>query len=209
MSASQPQRRLSIPMEGDYTEYEHVEHSHIINKKTPKQEHILGQRAASGVLIGIIGTTTFYSQADADQLMQSVSDLWSHPKQIIFAQGGTLSMYIDLWADKHRVESIPLEADWKTAGPRACYEVARRIEREATHFIIVRSPRSRTDKSLQKAEYLAKKREVIILQGYDKEAEHPNTLLLDLLVPPPKPVKKQKEVVVPQNHLLTYFQKKT
>jgi hypothetical protein len=199
------ERRLSLPTIGDYTEFDIVtETIHKQYQQTPKMQN--------EIVIGIIGTSSFYTQADTKQLMDSVIELWSGSHtliKIIFQQGGTLSMYIDLWAEGKKIEAIPLEADWNTSGSRACFDVIKRIERDATHFIIVRSPRSRSDKSLQKAEFLSKKREVIILQGYDAEAEKPNTLMLDLLLPPVKPIKKEKDLVPAQNNLLSYFQKKT
>ena len=62
------------------------------------------------IIVGIIGTSSFYTPEDAEQLMETVTDLWglAPGAKIIFPQGGTLSMYIDLWADKHGLEPIPL-----------------------------------------------------------------------------------------------------
>ena len=174
-------RRLSIPSMGDYSDN--------LYKVSNIDYHVKSAHQSSPI-IGIIGTSAFYSEADAKQLMITVTELWGKPARILFAQDKGLSMYIDLWAEANKVEPVPLEANWKTAGPRACQERNRRIEKESTHFIIVRSPRSRSDASLRKAEYLSKKKEVIILQGYDTEAPTPKTLLLDHLVPPPQKITK-------------------
>jgi hypothetical protein len=158
------QRRLSIPNIGEYSS---ISNNPSTNKtKTPTNE----------VIVGVLGSSTYYKEEDINQLTLTLIELWGKPSKILLEPKGTSSMFIDSWAERNKIEVVPIEAEWAKYGPRACIFVSSKIEKEATHIIIIRSPKAKSDKMLQKANTLAKSKDVIVVMGRDSET---NGLLID------------------------------
>jgi hypothetical protein len=156
-------RRLSVPNIGDYIEYKPIK----MNNKTP---------VANNIIIGVLGSSAYYNEDDINQLTQTIIDLWGRPSKILLEPKGTTSMFIDSWAERQKIEVMPIEAEWAKYGRRACILVSNKIEKEANHIIIIRSPKAKSDKMLQKAETLSKTKNVMVLMGRDPDT---NGLIID------------------------------
>lgn len=160
-------RRLSIPEIGEYS---------AISEYSPINKYNSSKMPINEVIIGILGSSTYYKEDDINQLTETIVDLWGMPSRILLEPKGTSSMFIDSWAERHKIEVMPIEAEWAKYGRRACIFVSNKIEKEANHIIIIRSPRAKSDKMLQKAEALSKSKNVLVLMGRDADT---NGLIID------------------------------
>ena len=143
------QRRLSIPSFGD-------------DPSNP---------SSNSTIVGILGASAAYNQIHMRQLTATIETLWGKPASIIFQQSGYSTMYIDAWAEDNHIPVTAIQPEWTTYGPRACMMVNARIEKDATHIVIIRSPRAKSDKMLQKAEQLVAKKQkhCIVLMGIEAD----------------------------------------
>ena len=156
-------RRLSIPhIPGD-----------TISHSTPHPESCTtSAHSKHGYVLGILGGSNYYKEDDITQVLQTAKELWGDPQQILIPLEGTTSMFTESWAQANKIPTILIDADWKQYGRRACILRNAKIEKEATQFIIVRSPRSKSDKMILKAEALAKgHKEVLVLVGHDTDTK--------------------------------------
>ena len=110
------------------------------------------------IILGVLGASTAYTQIHITQLTQTVSQLWGMPSKIMLQQSGAAAMFIEAWADDNSIPVTPIQAEWSKYGPKACMYVNNKIEKESTHIMIIRSPRAKSDRMLQKAEQLSSKR---------------------------------------------------
>jgi hypothetical protein len=143
----QMQRRLSIPsIPGDHFAPVDLASEPI---SVNKEGHLT---------LGILGTSTAYNEVHIQQLTQTITQLWGMPTKILLQQSGQAAMFIESWADDNSIPIIPIQAEWSKYGPKACMYVNNKIEKEATHIVIIRSPRAKSDRMLQKAEQLSSKK---------------------------------------------------
>ena len=148
-SSNKMQRRLSIPsIPGESSSLQWTISESSLPRGIP----------TSSIVVGILGASTAYTELHINQLTETITQLWGKPAQLIFQQSGTAMMFIDAWAEDNNIPTIPIQAEWAKYGPKACMYVNNKIEKEATHIVIIRSPRAKSDKMLQKAEQLSSKR---------------------------------------------------
>jgi hypothetical protein len=152
------QRRLSMPsLPGDH--FTPVN----ISKKTANLHNTY--------VLGILGTSAAYNEIHINQLTQTIGQLWGLPTKILFQQSGEVAMHIESWAEDNKAEIVPIQAEWAKYGPKACMYVNNKIEKEASHIVIIRSPRAKSDRMLQKAEQLSSKKgkQCIVLMGTETD----------------------------------------
>jgi hypothetical protein len=121
------------------------------------------------IIVGILGASAAYNEIHMRQLTSTIETLWGKPSRILFQQSGYSTMYIDAWAEDNKIPATAIQPEWATYGPRACMMVNARIEKESTHIVIIRSPRAKSDKMLQKAEQFASKKhkQCLVLMGIE------------------------------------------
>lgn len=132
---------------------ERGQHAPLTLPSLPTQR---GQHAP--LIVGILGASTAYTEVHINQLIKTITQLWGKPAQLIFQQSGTAMMFIESWAETNHIPCIPVQPEWAKYGPKACFYVNNKIEKEATHIVIIRSPRAKSDKMLVKAEQLSSKK---------------------------------------------------
>lgn len=167
------QRRLSIPQipgEGEQHAPLNLQGDMLFEGSPPKRSQPLWRNPPalikermqhtplSSITVGILGASTAYTELHINQLIETITQLWGKPGQLIFQQSGTAMMFIESWAEENKIPTIPVQPEWSKYGPKACFHVNNKIEKEATHIVIIRSPRAKSDKMLQKAEQLSSKR---------------------------------------------------
>jgi hypothetical protein len=171
------QRRLSIPsIPGD-----HFAPVNISEKTAnPHKTYVLG----------ILGTSAVYNELHINQLTETIAQLWGLPTKILFQQAGQVAMHIESWADDNNIQLAAIQAEWSKYGPKACMYVNNKIEKEATHVVIIRSPRAKSDRMLQKAEQLSSKKgkQCLVLMGTETDG----SILVDHYEVPLKPLSKSK-----------------
>jgi hypothetical protein len=145
------QRRLSVPIIPGDTLPVFTATNEMLSKNA-------SYLSSSSIIVGILGSSTAYTQLHINQLTDTITTLWGKPSQLIFQQSGSAMMFIDSWAEDNNIPTIPIQAEWAKYGPKACMYVNNKIEKEATHIVIIRSPRAKSDKMLQKAEFLSSKK---------------------------------------------------
>jgi hypothetical protein len=127
--------------------------------------------STNSVIVGILGASAAYNEIHMRQLTQTIEQLWGKPDRVLFQQSGYSTMYIDAWAEDNNIPVTIIKPEWTTYGPRACAMVNSRIEKESTHIVIIRSPRAKSDKMIQKAEQLSSKKskECLVLVGTESD----------------------------------------
>ncbi len=61
-------------------------------------------------------TTTTLAETIIDPLAEELGDF---PVRMLFPMEGTTGMHLQIWAEKHKVQCSPIEADWVRMGARA------------------------------------------------------------------------------------------
>ncbi len=178
------QRRLSIPKGGACAPL----NPPVL--KSPVGGTSAQPSSASSIIIGILGASTAYTELHINQLTDTITQLWGKPAQLIFQQSGSAMMFIDAWAEDNNIPTIPIQAEWAKYGPKACIHVNNKIEKEATHIVIIRSPRAKSDKMLQKAEFLSSKKNKPCLVLMNVEAD--GSAVIDNYEVPIKVIEKKK-----------------
>ncbi len=171
------QRRLSIPsLPGD----------HFVPVDIPEKT----ANPHKTYVLGILGTSAAYNEIHINQLTQTIAQLWGLPSKILFQQSGEVAMHIESWAEDNNAEIVPIQAEWAKYGPKACMYVNNKIEKEASHIVIIRSPRAKSDRMLQKAEQLSSKKgkQCLVLMGTETDG----SIIVDQYEVPLKPLSKSK-----------------
>jgi hypothetical protein len=145
-------RRLSIPTIPEEGK-QHISFAKELQKNLGKQNTL-----SSSIILGILGTSVVYNESHINQLIETIIQLWGKPVQLILQQTGQAAMFIESWAETNHIPIIPIHPEWSKYGPKACFHVNNKIEKEATHIVIIRSPRAKSDKMLIKAEQLSSKK---------------------------------------------------
>jgi hypothetical protein len=168
------QRRLSVPNI-------HPEFIIAATAKTTSTSN------TNPIIVGILGTSTYYEASHINQLIETIQTVWGKPTHLIFQQAGNVAMHIDTWAEDEKIPITAVQPEWSKHGPRACMMVNSKIEKEATHIVIIRSPRARSDKMLTKAEYLSTKKgkECLVLMNVETDG----SVVIDHYEVPTKPKK--------------------
>ncbi len=95
------------------------------------------------IVLGVLGTRSNMRFEDVDtQLMAPVIEAWGFPDEVLLPSDGDSSFAIQSWAQRREIPVCLVSADWKTQGRRAGLLRDARIQREATHIILLQGPRS-------------------------------------------------------------------
>jgi hypothetical protein len=121
--------------------------------------------------IGILGASTAYNHIHIKQLTQTIKDIWGMPSKVILQQSGDAAIFIEAWAEDNNIPVANIVPEWARHGPRACILVNNKIECEATHLVIIRSPRAKSDTMLNKANFLSAKKhkECLVLMNIEND----------------------------------------
>lgn len=178
----QQERRLSIPFlpSGEAL-------APVVNERASAA---IAPKAASKICIGVLNTSAYYNEDDIRIIMESVIGFWGMPDKILLPLDGKCSAYIDSWVERNtNITIAPVDAEWGKYGNKACMMRQKKIEQEATHFLIIRSPRAKSDKILYRAEALCKSdKEVLLVSGHDTD----KSLIIDHYEVEEPPVKTKQ-----------------
>jgi hypothetical protein len=90
------------------------------------------------------------------------------PAKVMMPTDGTTSILVQAWADKQKFNSLPVEADWRTLGPKARAYRDGKICKESTHLIFFGGLRSDTYEKMAIRE-LKKGKRVFLFDAETKE----------------------------------------
>jgi hypothetical protein len=95
------------------------------------------------LVLGVLGTRSNIRYEDLDaQIMSPMVDLWGNPDEILVPADGDSSYAIESWASRHKIPVTLVCADWKSQGRRAGMLRDAKIQREASHLLLLQGPRS-------------------------------------------------------------------
>jgi len=113
-------------------------------------------------VFGVLGTRSNVRLEDLEsQILTPILEAWGTPDAILLPAEGDSSFALQAWA---QVKEIPVQlvaCDWVTQGRRAGLFRDAKIQREATHLILLQGPRSNS--LTQLAQRLARKGRPVVL----------------------------------------------
>lgn len=95
------------------------------------------------MVLGVLGTrnSVRYEEFAAD-ILGPLLEAWGTPDEIVAPAESESSHVIATWAARQGVPVSLVAADWVRSGRRAGLLRDARIQREATHFLLLQGPRS-------------------------------------------------------------------
>ncbi len=101
-------------------------------------------RVAQPVWLGILGARNDMNKTDiCEKVLHPIIDtIGKLPEKIIVPSEGNSNLFIGDWAEKQKIPTAQLYADWKRDGKRARVLRDNRIVQEATHLVCVNGPKS-------------------------------------------------------------------
>jgi hypothetical protein len=116
----------------------------------------------SRIVLGVLGIRSNIRCEDIDtNILAPIIEAWGLPDEIILPAEGDSSQAIQSWA---QLKSIPISlvgCDWVAQGRKAGILRDARIQREATHLLLLQGPRSNALSSL--AERLGRKGRPVVI----------------------------------------------
>ncbi len=95
------------------------------------------------VVLGVLGTRNSTSyDAFIEQILAPVTEAWGIPDEIVVPAESESSQILTTWATREGVPVSLVTADWVKHGKRAGLLRDARIQREATHMLLLQGPRS-------------------------------------------------------------------
>ena len=102
--------------------------------------------------------------------MDAISEhLETAPQRVILPSEGNSSIYIQSWADSKKIQYTLFECDWVRLGKRAAMMRDCAIQKEADYFLLVKSPKGKSDRLDKLGSTLAKKGKIVFLFGEELE----------------------------------------
>lgn len=146
-------------------------------------------RIPTVVTLGIIGSTQTTMEKDMWGCLDAIAEhLEAAPQRLLVSSEGNSSIYAQSWADSKKIQYTLFECDWVRLGRRASMMRDSAIQKEADYFLLVKSPRSKSDRLDKLGASLAKRGKTVFLFGEELE-------LLEVEKPPVKE-KKSKQASV-------------
>jgi hypothetical protein len=103
------------------------------------------------VVLGVLGTRNTIRLADLEeQILSPAMEAWGTPDEIILPAGSESSAAIQAWATRREIPCTLVACDWAAQGRRAAILRDARIQREATHLVLLQGPRSSALSTLAK-----------------------------------------------------------
>lgn len=121
--------------------------SPLLKRLSPMVDDVVRTKKneTTDVVLGVLGTDSKASYEDVERdILGPVVEAWGLPDSIILPAEGESSHCIQLWANKHNVPVHFVACDWVRQGRRAGLQRDARIQREATHLMLIQGPRSVT-----------------------------------------------------------------
>jgi hypothetical protein len=104
---------------------------------------ILKKTETKRTVLGVLGTRSNVRSEDLDrEVLEPLTALWSLPDELVLPAEGDSSQALQAWAALHDIPVRLLASDWVTQGRRAGMLRDAKIQREATHFLLLQGPRS-------------------------------------------------------------------
>jgi hypothetical protein len=123
------------------------------------------------ITLGIVGTTQTADEKDIWASMDAIVEhLEMAPQRLLVPSEGNSSIYIQSWADSKKIQYTVFECDWVRLGRRAAMMRDSAIQKEADHFLLVKSPKGKSDRLDKLGATLAKKGKTVFVLG--EELEH-------------------------------------
>ena len=155
--------------------------------------------------LGILGNRQTDSEKEVWAYMEAIAEtVGRRPDRILIPAEGNFSIYVQSWADSKKIQYTLFECDWIRLGKRAAVMRDMAIQKEADHFLLVKSPRGKSDRLDKLSASFARKHIQVFLLG--DELEEVEIELVKHLVSktqPPEHVRKLK------NEITSWLRKST
>jgi len=126
--------------------------SPLLNKRTQD----------SRIVLGVLGTRSNIRAEELDiNIIAPLVEAWGLPDEIIVPSEGDSSQAIQSWAQLKNIPISLVGCDWVAQGRRAGILRDARIQREATHLLMLQGPRSNALTAL--AERLSRKGRPVVI----------------------------------------------
>ena len=114
-------------------------------KSTKRPRSLSPLTRPTRVVLGVLGTrnSTHYDEF-VEQIMAPIEEAWGTPDEIIAPAESESSQILVTWATRSGVPVSLVSADWIKQGKRAGILRDARIQREASHMLLLQGPRSNT-----------------------------------------------------------------
>ena len=129
------------------------------------------------IVFGVLGTRNKMSYEDfVAQILDPTVEAWGLPAEILAPADGESAEVLQVWASHHGIPVCLVAADWKKNGKRAGMLRDSRIQREASHLILLQGPRSTAMTTLA-GKLQRKGRPVVLSERPGEEVRVPETKL--------------------------------
>jgi hypothetical protein len=116
----------------------------------------------SRLVLGVLGTRSNIRSEDLDtNILEPILEAWGFPDELLLPAEGDSSQALQRWADLKDIPVRLVTCDWTTQGRKASVLRDARIQRDATHLLLLQGPRSNALRSL--AERLHRKGRPVVL----------------------------------------------
>lgn len=133
---------------------------------------LLKQRTHTRIVLGVFGTRNNIRSEELDMnILAPLVAAWGNPDVILLPAEGDSSFAIESWAQLKGIPTNLVSCDWAAQGRRAGLLRDSRIQREATHFLLLQGPRSNALSTMAKR--LHRKGHPVLI------SERPNQLAVD------------------------------
>ncbi len=120
--------------------------------------------------LGILGNRQTDSEKEVWAFLEAVAEtVGRRPDRILIPAEGNFSIFVQSWADSKKIQYTLFECDWIRLGKRAAVMRDMAIQKEADHFLLVKSPRGKSDRLEKLAATLARKHIQVFLLGEELE----------------------------------------
>ena len=94
-------------------------------------------------VLGVLGTRSKVRYEDMEaQILLPYLEAWGDPDEILLPAEGDSSRIIQAWATRRSIPVSLIVSDWSAHGKRAGILRDSRIQREASHMLLLQGPRS-------------------------------------------------------------------
>ena len=120
--------------------------------------------------LGILGNRQIDSEKEVWGILEAIAEtVGRRPDRILIPAEGNFSIYTQSWADSKKIQYTLFECDWIRLGKRAAVMRDMAIQKEADHFLLVKSPKGKSDRLDKLAATFARKHIQVFLLGEDLE----------------------------------------
>ena len=123
---------------------------------------LLKTRTIDKIVLGVLGTRSNIRADELDiNIIAPLVEAWGLPDEIIIPAEGDSSQAIQSWAELKNIPISLVGCDWAAQGRKAGILRDARIQREATHLLMLQGPRSNALSAL--AERLSRKGRPVVI----------------------------------------------